>query len=192
MDRIYPADDRQWAVVCMVIRLISLKAQIEIRGRFLIIKCKVCKVVLKGTLPVCLWKEWGKSQNCALLDRKSSPDSPEYKLAILVIKQGISIISVCSRLCVQIFCLKINSSWVRRLWGHQFYEFSSYSNIRRQCERSEGQNFGTFKHSVGLLIQDYVIPRHVNKYCTRYILKIQNSKVSFCVLHCFNLTHSLP
>lgn len=123
--------------------------------------------------------------------QKIQPGSPEYKLAILVTKQWSSIISVCSRLCVQIFCLKINSSWVRRLWGHQFYEFSSYSNIRRQCERSEVQNFGMFKQSVGLLIQDYVIPRHVNKYCTRYILRIQNSKVPFCVLYCFNLIQNV-
>lgn len=132
MDRIHPTDDRQWTMVCMVIRLISLQAQIEIRGRFLIMKCKVCNVALNCTLQACLWNDWGKSQNFGLLGRKSSPNPPEYKLAILVTKQWSSMISVCSRLCVQIFCLKINSSWVRRLWGHQSYEFSSYSNIRRQ------------------------------------------------------------
>ena len=151
----------------------------------------MCNVALEYIWPVWLWKDWGKSQNFGPLSRKSSPDSPEYKLAILVTKQWSSMISVCSRLCVQIFCLKINSSWVRRLWGHQFYEFSSCSNIRRQWERSEGQNFGMFKHSIGLSIQDYVIPRHVNKYCTRYILRIQNSKVSFCVLYWFNLIQSV-
>jgi len=161
----------------MNIKIKSLKTRIEIRGRFLIIKCKVCNVALKNTLPVCLWKDWGESQNFGLLGRKCSPESPECKLAILVTKQWSSMISVCSRLRVQIFCLKINSSWVRRLWGHQFY-----SNIRRQWEGSEGQNSGMFKHSVGLLIQDYVIPRHVNKYCTRYILRIQSSKLSYCAL----------
>ena len=175
----------------MNMKIKSLKTQIEIRGRFLIIKCKVCNVALKGTLQVCLWKDWGKSQDVGLLGRRSSPEPPEYKLAILVTEQWSSMISVCSRLCVQIFCLKINSPWVRRHWGHQFYEFSSYSNIRRHWEGSEVQNSGMFKHSVGLLIQDYVIPRHVNKYCTRYILRIQSSKLSFCVLYCFNLIQSV-
>lgn len=46
-----------------------------------------------------------------------------------------------------------------------------------------------FKQSVGLSIQHYVILRNVNKYCTRYILTIQNSKLSLCVLYCFSLVH---
>lgn len=86
-------------------------------------------------LSVCLWKDWGKSRNFDLLGRKSSTDSPEYKLAFLVTEQWSSMISVSPRLCVQIFCLKIYSSSVRRLWGHQFYEFSSYSNIQATAGR---------------------------------------------------------
>jgi len=40
--------------VPMNIKLKFLKTQFEIRGRFLIMSCKVCNVALKGTLPICL------------------------------------------------------------------------------------------------------------------------------------------